>query len=66
MGPRELRGWMIAFNAMKTKQMTCSQSLLFSLIAAAIVAMASTGCNTAAGFGKDIEKAGNSIQNWSK
>jgi len=34
--------------------------VLFSL--AALLAIVSTGCNTAHGFGKDMEKAGDKIQ----
>ena len=35
--------------------------LLFCLLASALLA-ASVGCNTAHGFGKDVERAGEKIQ----
>ena len=38
--------------------------VLFSL--AALLAIVSTGCNTAHGFGKDVSNAGDSIQKGTK
>ena len=40
--------------------------IVFLLFAAAIFAIANTGCNTAHGFGKDVEKAGEKIQEGTK
>jgi predicted small secreted protein len=42
------------------------KSIVALLFAAALVAVAGTGCNTAHGFGKDISNAGESIQNGTK
>ena len=36
------------------------------LFVAAFLALAGLGCNTAHGFGKDVSKAGDSIQNGTK
>ena len=36
------------------------------LLAASLLVIASTGCNTAHGFGKDVEQAGEGIQNGTK
>ncbi len=41
------------------------QSLVI-LFAAALLALIFTGCNTAHGFGKDMEKAGQGIQDGTK
>lgn len=35
---------------------------LLALITAALVALATTGCQTSKGFGKDVEKLGDKIQ----
>ena len=35
---------------------------LLALITAALVAIATTGCQTSKGFGKDVEKLGDKIQ----
>lgn len=35
---------------------------ILALVAAAFAAIAVSGCNTAQGFGKDVEKAGDKIQ----
>ncbi|MES2695273.1 MAG: entericidin A/B family lipoprotein [Verrucomicrobiota bacterium] len=40
--------------------------LLSLLIATALFAMLGTGCNTTKGVGKDIEKAGDKIQDAAK
>jgi predicted small secreted protein len=39
-----------------------SKYIVFSLLVASVLAIASTGCNTAHGFGKDVENTGESIQ----
>ena len=39
-----------------------TKRLVVLLSLAAIVAVLSVGCNTAHGFGKDLEKAGDKIQ----
>ena len=44
------------------RQLTLVQRFALLLLAAAFLAVASTGCNTAHGFGKDMEKAGEKIQ----
>ena len=44
---------------------TLKQTVLL-LFAAALLVLASTGCNTAHGFGKDVEKAGEKIQDGTK
>ena len=36
------------------------------LLLTTLLAIAGAGCNTAHGFGKDVEKAGNGIQNGTK
>jgi len=36
------------------------------LLVTSLLAIASTGCNTAHGFGKDVENAGQGIQNGTK
>jgi predicted small secreted protein len=38
------------------------KSLLFLLLGAALFAFVGTGCNTANGVGKDVEKLGDKIQ----
>ena len=45
---------------MKTKH------IIYLLLAAAILAFAGIGCNTAHGFGKDVERAGEKIQDGTK
>ncbi len=37
-----------------------------AILAAAFVALATTGCQTSKGFGKDVEKLGEKIQDKSK
>lgn len=39
-----------------------STKLLFAVLAAALSSLVFTGCNTINGAGKDIEKAGDKIQ----
>jgi predicted small secreted protein len=40
---------------------TCRRTLL-AFLTAALVALATTGCQTSKGFGKDVEKLGDKIQ----
>jgi len=51
---------------MKTKQITLVQRLVLLFLATTILAIAGIGCNTAHGFGKDMEKAGEGIQDGTK
>ena len=45
-----------------TTMITTIKRIVLSFFAAALLAIAGTGCNTAHGFGKDMEKAGDKIQ----
>ncbi len=47
---------------MKPSPITLAQRLVLLFFAAALLAVGSVGCNTAHGFGKDMEKAGEKIQ----
>lgn len=40
--------------------------IVIVVFASALVALISTGCNTANGFGKDVSNAGQGIQNGTK
>ena len=51
---------------MKTNRISLLERLLLSVLAAAFLVIVGTGCNTAHGFGKDIESAGEGIQNGTK
>ena len=51
---------------MKTHQITLFQRLVLLLLATTLLAIVGVGCNTAHGFGKDVEKAGEGIQNGTK
>ena len=42
---------------------TLSKRIIVLLFAIALLAVVGTGCNTAHGFGKDVQKAGEGIQN---
>jgi len=42
------------------------QRLLLSLLVTALLAIASVGCNTAHGFGKDVSNTGDAIQRGTK
>ena len=48
---------------MKTDQITLVQRLVLLFLATTLLAIVGVGCNTAHGFGKDVEKAGEGIQN---
>jgi predicted small secreted protein len=45
---------------------TYTKRLVVLLFAATLLAIVSLGCNTANGFGKDVQKAGEGIQNGTK
>ncbi|HEY5914737.1 MAG TPA: entericidin A/B family lipoprotein [Verrucomicrobiae bacterium] len=47
---------------MKTHQITPAQRLILALLVTTLLAIVGVGCNTAHGFGKDMEKAGEKIQ----
>jgi predicted small secreted protein len=47
---------------MKTHRITLLQRLVLLFLATTLVGIAGLGCNTAHGFGKDVEKAGEKIQ----
>jgi predicted small secreted protein len=45
---------------------TKSKRIIILLLVTALLAIVGLGCNTANGFGKDMEKAGEGIQNGTK
>lgn len=45
---------------------TLFKRIVILLFVTALLAIASVGCNTAHGFGKDMEKAGDKIQEGTK
>lgn len=45
-----------------TRSIKHIKHLIILLVAAAILSLTAMGCNTARGFGKDVEKAGEKIQ----
>jgi predicted small secreted protein len=45
---------------------TLTKRIVVLLFVTAILAIVGMGCNTAHGFGKDVEKAGEGIQNGTK
>jgi predicted small secreted protein len=47
---------------MKTHQRTLTQRIVLLLLGATLLAAVGMGCNTAKGFGKDVESAGEAIQ----
>jgi predicted small secreted protein len=47
---------------MKPPQRTLTPRIALLLLAATLLATVGAGCNTAKGFGKDVEKAGEKIQ----
>jgi predicted small secreted protein len=49
-----------------TNMTTKSKSIIILLFVTALLAIAGIGCNTANGFGKDMQKAGEGIQNGTK
>jgi predicted small secreted protein len=51
---------------MNTKHPALVHGLVPWLLALTLLAIASVGCNTAKGFGKDVENAGEAIQDGTK
>ena len=51
---------------MKTNPNTLVQRLVVLFLVTTLLAIAGVGCNTAHGFGKDMEKAGDKIQDGTK
>jgi len=47
---------------MKTHQRPLTQRIVLLFLVATLLATVGVGCNTAKGFGKDVEKAGEKIQ----
>lgn len=47
---------------MKTNPLGVLNRLVVMVLVTALLAIVSVGCNTAHGFGKDVEKAGEKIQ----
>jgi predicted small secreted protein len=45
---------------------TLTKRIIVVLFATALLAIVGLGCNTAHGFGKDVEKAGEKIQDGTK
>ena len=54
------------YHAMRTNQIPLAQRLVLLFLASALLALVSVGCNTAHGFGKDMEKAGEKVQEGTK
>jgi predicted small secreted protein len=51
---------------MKTNHITLVQRLVLLLLVTGILTIAGVGCRTAHGFGEDMQKAGEGIQNGTK
>ena len=51
---------------MKTNRIPFVRRLILLFFATTLLAFVGLGCNTAHGFGKDVEKAGEGIQNGTK
>ena len=51
---------------MKTNLIPLVQRLVLLFLVTTLLALVGAGCNTAHGFGKDVEKAGQGIQNGTK
>ncbi|MDX2109023.1 MAG: entericidin A/B family lipoprotein [Verrucomicrobiota bacterium] len=51
---------------MNQTQLTRTQRVMLLVVAAAILNFVSVGCNTAHGFGKDVERTGEKIQDGTK
>ena len=59
------RGWSYRCGGnhnQSTIMSSAKKSMLVSLLAAMLFALITTGCNTSKGFGKDVEKVGEKIQ----
>ena len=57
---------MLYYITMKIVKFTLMQRLTLLFVITALLAIAGVGCNTAHGFGQDLEKAGEGIQNGTK
>ena len=51
---------------MKTSQITLVQRLVLLFLVTTLLAIVGVGCNTAHGFGKDVQNAGEGIQDGTK
>jgi predicted small secreted protein len=51
---------------MKTNQIALVRRLVLLFLATTLLGLVGVGCNTAHGFGKDVENAGEGIQNGTK
>ena len=51
---------------MKTNQITLVQRLVLLLLVTGLLAIVGVGCRTAHGFGEDMQKAGEGIQEGTK
>ena len=54
------------WNNLNTDMTTLSKRIIVLLFVTALLAIVGIGCNTAHGFGKDMEKAGEKIQEGTK
>ena len=54
------------WNNPNTDMTTLSKRIIVLLFVTALLAIVGIGCNTAHGFGKDMEKAGEKIQDGTK
>ena len=54
------------YHAMRANQIPLAQRLVLLFLASTLLALVSVGCNTAHGFGKDLEKAGEKVQEGTK
>jgi len=53
-------------STMKINPLIIAQRLVLLFLFMGLLAIVSVGCNTAHGFGKDVENAGEGIQNGTK
>ena len=56
----------VGYHNRNTKMITQTKRIVLLLFVTALLATAVVGCNTAHGFGKDVEKAGEKIQEGTK
>lgn len=56
----------VYYSDMKTIQIALVQRIVILFLAISTLVVAGAGCNTAHGFGKDVEKAGEKIQDGTK
>ena len=55
-----------AMKAMKTQHAVLAQRLALFFLVTTYLVLVAVGCNTAHGFGKDVERAGEKIQDGTK